>query len=653
MKKSVRLGAPAFARLSAPVLSVLSMASFSAVAQSPSSISPEVVVTSNRRSVSTDQVFQSVNVITREDIEQSGAQSIMDLLSGLSGMSVARSGGVGKATSIYMRGATTNQLLVLVNGVRASAAGTGEFDWNSLLPEQIEKIEVVRGPLASLYGSDAIGGVIQIFTRQPQVGVSIAQTLGSYGTRQTDLSFGGGNDWIYGFRLGERSIDGMQTLVNKVNRFGSEQKYADGTLSRKLDNNTHLKLGAGFGEGRNTDEYGRNLFSSYSAFARVEHAATQDWHQTWQLSSMGTNLTVPQGYPPGEFNTDRTSISWLNVIDFSTGVMSLGAEGWVDKVTKLDYSNASNNVSKEMVTHAIYGQYATAWQGFDWQLGARHDQHNVYGDQSTFNAALGRKITSNLQLLTSYGTAFKAPSANDLYWPHSVEPNTDSSYNPLSSTGGTCGPSVLTWGSPTPCIYDTIGNSTLKPERSKTAEVGLRYVDGYTLKLNFFETQISDLIAWNSALQGQGDLYGAYYQPQNINTAKIRGIETGLSQRFAGWFTAIQYTRLLATNQETGAQLDRRPKNNATAVISRAIQRHKISASMQLASERLDSSGSLRLAGYGLINLSDHYQVNSDWSVVTRLENLLDKKYTLATSFGTPYATPGRSAYVTVRYSYK
>jgi vitamin B12 transporter len=341
------------------------------------------------------------------------------------------------------------------------------------------------------------------------------------------------------------------------------------------------------------------------------------------------------------------------VFNISSGVVSLGAEAWVDKVTKLDYSNATNNLGKELVTNAVYGQYATAWQGFDWQIGARHDQHNVYGDQSTFNAALGKKLTSKLQLMTSYGTAFKAPSANDLYWPHSVEPNTDMNYNPLSSAGGTCGPNVLTWGAPTPCIYDTIGNSTLKPEKSKTAEVGLRYVDGYTLKVNFFETQISDLISWKSSLQGQGDLYGAYYEPQNINAAKIRGLETAVNQRIADWFVAVQYTRLLATNEETRAQLDRRPKNNATVSISRAIQRHKISASLQLASERLDSSGSLRLAGYGLLNVSDLFQINSDWSVVTRLENVLDKKYTLATSFGTPYATPGRSAYVTLRYSYK
>jgi vitamin B12 transporter len=414
-----------------------------------------------------------------------------------------------------------------------------------------------------------------------------------------------------------------------------------------------LRLGIGYGEGHNNDEYGQNLFRNYSSFARIEHATTNNWNQTFQLSSFGTNLAVPQGYPPGEFNTDRTALSWLNVVNLPVGVASLGVETWLDKVTKLDYLNSSNNVSKELITNAVYGQYATAWNGFDWQLGARHDQHNVYGEQSTFNAALGKKITPKLQLMTSYGTAFKAPSANDLYWPHSVEPNTDANFQNLSYSGGTCGPNVQTLGAPTPCIYDTVGNATLKPEKSKTAEVGLRYVDGYSLKVNYFETEISDLISWKSSLQGQGDSYGAYYQPQNISAAKISGMETGVSQRIDDWLITAHYTRLLATNEDTGLQLDRRPKNSANIAISKGLQRHKVSASLQVASERLDSSGNVRLAGYGLLNVSDLYQINSEWSVVTRVENVLDKKYTLATAFGTPYATPGRSAYVTLRYSYK
>jgi vitamin B12 transporter len=650
MKKSIRLRARVFVS----ALSALSLASLTALAQSQYSSDPEVVVTTNRREVTADQVFQSVSVITRQQIEESGAQSIMDLLAGLPGVQTARSGGAGKATSVYMRGTTTNQLLVLVNGVRVSAAGTGEFDWNSFLPEQIEKIEVVRGPLASLYGSDAVGGVIQIFTRTPQSGVSIAQTIGSYGTRQTDVSIGGGGEWVYGLRMGTKSVDGMQTILTKPNRFGSRQKYIDGTLNRKLDRDTRLQFGLSYGEGNNEDEYGLNFFRNYSGFARVDHATTDSWHQTLQLSSFGVNLTVPKGYPPGEFSTDRTALSWQNLFTMSSGVLTLGADTWVDKVVKLDYWNVANNVHKEFVTNAIFGQYATKWQDVDWQLGGRSDHHNVYGNQSTFNAAAGKKINSKLQVMSSYGTAFKAPSANDLYWPHSAEPNTDDFGNPLSSSAGTCGPTVMTsLGSRTPCVYDTVGNASLRPEKSKTAEIGMRYVDGYALSLNYFDTKISDLISWKSTEQGVGDAYGSYYQPVNVNQVTIRGLETGVRQRIADWFVAAQYTRLLAINQETGLQLDRRPKSSAALTLSKEIKSHKVSAMLQLASERLDSSGQNTLAGYGVLNVSDLYKIDANWSLLARVDNVLDKKYTLATSFGTPYATPGRSGYLTLRYSYK
>jgi vitamin B12 transporter len=649
MKKNLRTRA-----LALPALSVLSMLCLSAYAETSNVIDSEVVITSTRRALPTDQVIQSVSVITRQDIEQTGAQSLMDLLAVLPGVHTARSGGPGKATSVYVRGTTTNQLLVLVNGVRASSSGTGEFDWNAITPDQIEKIEVVRGPMASLYGSDAMGGVVQIFTRESQKGATVSQTFGSYGTRQTDVAYGGSNDdWTYGWRVGERSIHGMQTVVTKPNRFGSYQKYVDGTLSKKIDKTTNVQLGLNYSDGHNDDEYGQNLSRTYNSYARVEHETSDTWRQVLQLSAFGANLKVPQGYPPGEFDTQRAALSWLNVLNLSSGVMSLGAESWVDRVTKLDYSDSSNNVHKDLITQAIYGQYANTWQGVDWQLGARHDHHNVYGDQSTFNAGLGKRITPQLQLVSSYGTAFKAPTANDLYWPHSVEPNTDASYNNLSFAGGTCGPTVMTWGAPTPCIYDTVGNTNLKPEKSKTAEVGLRYADGYNLKLNYFETQISDLISWKSALQGQGDLYGAYYQPQNISSAKIRGLEAGISQRVADWYVSAQYTHLLATNEDTGLQLDRRPKQSGALTVSKDIQKHKISGSLQMVSERLDSSGNIKLAGYSLLNVADLYRINSDWSVLTRIENMLDKKYTLATSFGTPYATPGRSLYVTLRYTYK
>jgi vitamin B12 transporter len=650
MKKSFAVRA----RVIAPALSLVGLACVSALAQNPVAPSADVTITANRRLVTADQTFQSVSVITREHIEESGAQSITDLLMGLPGVSIARNGGVGKASSVFLRGTTTSQLLVLIDGVRASAAGTGDFDWNTLLPEQIERIELVRGPAASLYGSDAVGGVLQIFRKEPKKGFSIAQTLGSYGTRHTDVSVAGGEDWLFGVNAGERTIDGMQTVVNNNNRYGSTHKYVSANVKGDLSRGLKMQGGFGYAEGDNADEYGKNLLRNHNGFIRLTHDTTPDWKQSLQLSQFGMNMKVPDGYPPGEFSTDRMALAWQNLLSTQVGLFTLGAETWADKVTKLDYANVTNNVYKTLTTHAAFAQYAHRWQDIDWQLGARRDQHNVYGDQSTFNAAMGKKLTPQLQLLASHGTAFKAPSANDLYWPHVAEPNFD--YNtspptPLSAAGGTCGPNV--GGRSVACVYDTVGNVSLKPERSKTSELGLRYSDGYVFRLNYFETQISDLIVWKSQTLGTGETYGAYYKPQNVSQADIKGLETSYSQRVGSWTLAGQYTRLLATNLDSGQQLDRRPKNSAALSASTAIQKHKITAIWQLASERLDSSGAYTLPGYGVLNLVDFYEINRQWSVTARVENVTNKKYHLATSFGTPYASPQRSGYVTLRYNYR
>ena len=650
MKKSFAIRARAFS----PALSLVALACVSAGAQNPVLDANAVVITANRRAVTADQTFQSISVITREQIEQSGAQSILELLNGLPGVATARNGGIGKASSVYLRGTTTSQLLVLIDGVRASAAGTGEFDWNTLVPEQIDRIELVRGPAASLYGSDAVGGVLQIFRKEPQKGFSISQTWGSYGTRHSDVSAAGGDDWRFGVNAGERNIDGMQTLINNPNRYGSSHRYVSANVKGDVSRGLQLQSGMGYAEGNNADEYSKNVLRNHNAYLRLTHDTRTDWQQSLQLSQFGMNMKVPDGYPPGEFSTDRWALSWQNLVTTSVGLFTLGAETWTDKVTKLDTSNATNNVYKELNTHAVFGQYAQRWQDIDWQLGVRRDQHNVYGDQSTFNAAMGKKLTPQLQLLASHGTAFKAPAANDLYWPHVSEPNFDYTTTPatqLTSAGGTCGPNV--GGQAVACVYDTVGNANLKPERSKTSEIGLRYANGYVLGVNYFETQINDLIAWRSQTLGTGDAYGAYYAPQNVSRAQIKGLETSVSQRIGNWSMAAQYTRLLATNVDTGQQLDRRPKNSAALSAGTQWGQHKVSAAWQLASERLDSSGAYTLAGYGVLNLVDVYAIDRQWSVTARVENVTNKKYHLATSFGTPYATPGRSAYLTLRYNYR
>ena len=617
-----------------------------------------VVVTANRRPVSVDDTFQSVSVIRREDIESSHPQTIMDLLSTLSSVQVNRNGGPGRATSVLMRGANANQILVLVDGLRVSELSSGEFDWNSLQPDQIERIEVVRGPLASLYGSDAIAGVIQIFTRQPQPGFSVEQTVGSFGTRKTSATLAGGDEWKYGLSAGTYHTDGMQNLINNPRLYSFDQKNAGLKLDRRFDADTRLKLTFNQSEGESALDNGPTTFSSFSRSVSWDQRLSPNWTHSLKLGWTGSTLSVPYEQPPGKFESERQSLSWHNHLQTSHGDLVVGADAWTENAVKLDYSNSANNVDKNLRNTAVFGQYAFDWEKFKWQLGLRHDHQNFYGTANTYNVGVGREFAQGWRWSASHGTAFKAPTTNDLFWPHSVEPNMDWYQNPavpLSYSGGTCGPTVIGWGgAPTPCVYDTAGNPTLRPETSRTSEIGVRYSGDFRLGVNYFETQVRDLINWDSRYGGTGQSYAQYWFPNNLSSVRMRGLEVNYSRTWNAWMTTAQWTWLNAINQETGLQLDRRPKQSAAVSLGYKWQEHQTRAELQMVSSRLNNSGANTLPGYALVNLSDSWKLADHWTLVARVDNVFDTRYVLvANGSQTPYATAMRSAYLSLRYTMK
>lgn len=617
-----------------------------------------VVVTANRRPTSVDETFQSVTLISRNDIESRNPQSIMDLLVGLPGLHVNRNGGPGRATSVMMRGSNSNQVLVLVDGLRASDLSTGEFDWNSILPEQIERIEVVRGPLASLYGSDAIAGVIHIFTRQPAQGFSVEQTLGSYGTRKTSASLAGGEGWKYALTVGDRHTDGMRNLINNPRLYSFDQKNAGLQLSRQFDVDTRLKFLINRTEGENAFDNGPTSFSSFARSIGFDQRVNSNWAHAIKVGWSGFNLSVPYEYPPGKFQTERKSVSWHNTVQTGHGYLVLGTDFWAENAIKLDYDNRDNNLDKTLRNSAVFGQYAFEWQRLKWQMAMRHDHQNLYGSVNTYNLGVGRQFSKGWQWHASHGTAFKAPTTNDLFWPHSVEPNYDWSdpSNPvaLSASAGTCGPTVLTGGAPTPCVYDTAGNPHLRPESSRTSEVGLRYSGTYRLALNLFETQVKDLISWDSRYGGTGENFAQFWFPNNLSAVRMRGFEASYSRTWDAWTAGMQWTWLDAINEESGKQLDRRPKNAASASLGYAWSGHLTRAELLAVSSRLNNSGASTLPGYAVLNLSDRWKLANNWTLIARLDNVFDTRYVLvANGAQTAYATPRRSGYLTLRYTTK
>lgn len=596
----------------------------------------EIVVTATRTPHTAEGTLAATTVISRDAIQCSQAGDLIELLDQQVGINISRTGGEGKSTAIFVRGSASKHVLVLVDGIRAASATTGEYDWNALSPEQIERIEIVRGPLSSLYGSDAIGGVIQIFTRR-SAGPGIKLTLGSRNTRGLDVSLGGGEAWRYSLEAGRESTDGLPTFSSDSIAYGFNRNHlafsVDGSLT------PDLKLAARIAQawGRNEQEpnTGDNDFKNRTASLKLDHSVSAQWQQSLTLGNSLDSYTSYSPFIPARIETRRDSLSWQHDFGFNPGELSLGIDYWNDHANK----DNSGTLDERIENTGIFAQYRFAALNGDAQLGLRRDKHEAFGGHNTWNLRWGRELAPGLRFSAGHGTAYKAPTINDLYWPNSVD-----------------GPYSYTIGADTYSdTYITRGNSALKPETSRSSELGLSYRrTNWDAALNLYETRVRDLIEWQPVITAAGSGPGINttydYQPQNVSSARMRGLELSGHARWLGWDWQAAVTRLLAINLGTGLQLDRRPENSLTLSAARNFGSHGVRIEGSAYSQRLDVNGTQNLAGYGLVNAAYEYALNKDTKFGLRIDNLFDRDYALARTSTRFYDSPGRGVFLTLRY---
>ncbi|HSJ79610.1 MAG TPA: TonB-dependent receptor [Thiobacillus sp.] len=602
----------------------------------PEFVGETIVVTPTRTAQTADASLASVTVITRRDIERSQAGDLMALLDQQVGINVARTGGEGKSTSIFVRGAATKHVLVLVDGVRAASATTGEYDWNALSPEQIERIEVVRGPFSSLYGSDAIGGVIHVFTRR-SAGPGVKATVGSRGTRALDFSLGGGDAWRYSVEAGRERTDGLPTFSTDSTAFGFNRNHlalgVDGHLTPDLA--LAARLAQSWGRNELDANTGDNDYKNRTASLKLDHRIGAQWRHSLILGNSLDSHTSFSPFVPARIETNRNSLSWQHDLSFEPGQVSLGLDYWKDHVSK----DNSGLLDERLENTGLFAQYRFAALGGEAQVGARRDRHDAFGSQNTWNLRWGRELAPGLRVMAGHGTAFKAPTVNDLFWPNSVD-----------------GPYTYSIGTDTfSDTFITGGNPTLQPETSRTSELGLSYRQaGWEAAVNLYETRVDDLIEWQATITpggaGPGTTTTYDYRPQNVSSARMRGLELSGHTRWLGWDWRAGLTRLLAVNLDTGLQLDRRPENSLTLSAARTFGSHGLRIEGSAYSQRLDVNGTKPLAGYGLVNAAYEYALNKDTRLGVRIDNLFDKDYALARTSTRFYETAGRSLFVTLRY---
>jgi vitamin B12 transporter len=575
-----------------------------------------IVVTANRTAQVDAESLASFTVITREDIQRLQPHSLQDLLRGVTGLTLSNSGGPGKATSMFLRGTESDHTLVMLNGIKLGSATLGMPSIQDLPPDQIERIEIVRGPRSSLYGSEAIGGVIQIFTRRggDEFKRHFSIDIGSHATRGGALGLsGGGEDSWYSIDLALSDTDGFDACrANSDGGCFTDEPDDDGYRNESAS----LRLGHRFANGFDVDfhalrtegenEYDGNFFNESKSRQQVLGVSLRGAPvDLWLLTLKGGKAwDESDNYKDGRyqttFNTERETFLLQN--DLELGEEQLITLGFDYQVERVDSSYEYEVDNRDNLGYFI--QYQGDISAHQLQLSVRQDDHESFARHTTGGIGWGYAFEKGIRLWASYATAFKAPTFNELYYPG-------------------------------------FGNSALQPEESSSLELALQGRSEWgAWSLSTYQTQVDELIGFDAS-----------NSPVNIDRARIRGIEARIDTAIGSWQTQASLT-LLDPRNASGASNDdnllpRRTQQTLRIDLDRRFGAYSLGASFFAEGERYDDlANTRRLGGFATLDLRAGYRINNTWRLQGRCENLFDKVYETASY----YNQPERSFYLTLSY---
>ncbi len=594
----------------------------------------EIVITATRVAQPADQALEPVLLIDRAALENSLASDVGDVLRFHAGLDLGRSGGPGQPLSLFIRGAKSDQSIVMIDGVRINPGTYGGAPLQNLAPELFERIEVVKGPRSAIYGTDAIGGVVNLITRQSgQTGAEAMLGYGRYGTGEFSLAghYDGGDSTLQAALTGERS-DGFPTFVaDTVNR-GYKNLSGTASASTRI---AALDLGAFYWRAAGTSDYSNQVYSpdfpypviGFSAadeqFADsvfAVHAAgnlTDAWHGRVTLSRNVDDLRQNQvdfydvDLRKDYDHTARNTVDLQNDVTIGDAqygqVLTFGAILTQEHTDSLSFGT-QYAVSTNAQTYYLQDQLKL---GSSRLLLAGGDYHHpAFGNHATWNAEYGYSATDNLLLTISAGTAFRAPSATDRFG----------------------------FGA----------NPDLQPEQSRNFEAGAKWrIDkAQQLGLAAFQNTIDDLIVTVFA--------PPTFSPLNINIdrARIRGLEASWDLQLDAWSLHAEASWQDPRNLVDDSQLLRRARQSFALSGARRFARGELGLDLLQAGARTDSdvaSGApVRDGGYTLLALRARLALTPAWSLTARLDNALDHHYELASG----YNTSGRALFVATRFAF-
>lgn len=586
----------------------------SAWSESPAAL-PDINVTASHGA---PVAFAGVpeTVITRAEIDRLQATSVLSLLENRAGLNLVNQGGTGQLTTVSMWGMNGSQTLVLIDGVRMGSLTAGAPYLENLPVALIDHIDIIKGPRSGQYGADAMGGVIQIFTRKGKTGVhpSFSVAGGSNKTFETSANVSGGNGpFDYSIGASHQGTGGFNAYtdttgspyaVNQPDNDGYRNNSANGRVDYTGDNGARIGV----------HWLGTNAFTDYDGSSYVgnqQRSRQQNFGLDgalmkiglWQLrASAGRNIERQTQYYDGayvsEYNSRQDLFSLANDFSFSQGLLTLGADRLNDHVSSsvnYDVTSRHNN--------GLFAQYATQIADLSIQTALRHDSNSQFGTANTGSVDLSWQLNPSLALTGGYGTGFHVPSFNFLYYP-----------------GG-------------------YANPDLQPEHSHTARLGFNWQNGtgWTSSLTAFRTRTRDLIASSASTN---------YVPYNINQAQSLGTEWQLGWHDQDWTLNGSATWISAVDRKTGVSTPRQPKWSGRIDLDRQLGAWRMGMTVRGQTQTHESVFDQVNHGFATADLRLSYAYGQNWHIEAKLSNILDKTYQTAYD----YNQAGRTVLFTLRY---